>query len=367
MKKPSVYFATTKCANTSLRAVLKEIGSCNALLPSSQHTYRVFFPAHGSSETPRTAFDNLHKHINDNLFIVVPYWKYPIHLSLAQTMPGSEDCVSPEELMRLGRERLAAASDLTNDDKRAVDLISTAGYHSNAHTWTVVRNPWHRIAAAYFECIKMRDPDDPIYDISARMTDLSFEQFVRWVTSPWGVHTQHHCDHDHRQRTLTLNHLGRGVSESELLLLLQLSGLRTHSGVQYNHLFELYGYAHTMHVCNKRVLQHTQRWEDSLLFTGYTVWGVGEGFAADRFIGSMRGQPIELDHVLRFENLQGDFDKMMDELDMPNVSLPHKNSEKTLSNKKYSEMYTPELSDLVRKHYAYEIEAFGYESEKDGT
>ena len=126
------------------------------------------------------------------------------------------------------------------------------------------------------------------------------------------------------------------------------------------HFFELFPAQRWIHSCNRQILVHTQRWEDSQLFSGYTAYyfaGKGNLRVAD----SPRNVEA-LDKVVRFENLQEGFDEVLEELGLPQVDLPFKNRGVYSGNtRKYRDVYTPHTIDLVRAHYKYEIETFGYE------
>lgn len=67
---------------------------------------------------------------------------------------------------------------------------------------------------------------------------------------------------------------------------------------------------------------------------------------------------VDVDFVIRFENLQGDFDFVCDRLEIPREPLPHRNQS---SRQPYQDYYDDELRDFVGQHYADDIAAFGYE------
>ena len=69
-----------------------------------------------------------------------------------------------------------------------------------------------------------------------------------------------------------------------------------------------------------------------------------------------------VDHIMRFENLDADFRAVCERLEIPAVTLPHYNR----SNRQhYSKYYDHELRELVRRRFAAEIERFGYRFEEE--
>lgn len=65
----------------------------------------------------------------------------------------------------------------------------------------------------------------------------------------------------------------------------------------------------------------------------------------------------ELDFVLRFESLAGDFSNMLGELNIDVVTLPHKELRR---RKPYHDMYSNETRDLVAKKFACDIKEYSY-------
>ncbi len=65
-----------------------------------------------------------------------------------------------------------------------------------------------------------------------------------------------------------------------------------------------------------------------------------------------------VDFVGRFEDLNGDSNKVFQNLGLDKVSLPHKNSSK---HRDYRTYYTEETREEVGRRYARDIEFFGYE------
>ncbi len=67
---------------------------------------------------------------------------------------------------------------------------------------------------------------------------------------------------------------------------------------------------------------------------------------------------VDVDYVIRFENLQEDVDEVCDRLEIGRHRLPHRyRSERGA----LSEYYDDELIELVRRRFRCDIEAFSYE------
>ena len=93
-------------------------------------------------------------------------------------------------------------------------------------------------------------------------------------------------------------------------------------------------------------------------FTEYIHWRCAEDvhFQMD-YVQDENGKQI-VDYIGRMENLNEDFKKICQHLDLDVEDLPHLN--KSVS-KKYQEFYTPETRDLVYNAYQPDIDFFGYE------
>lgn len=66
----------------------------------------------------------------------------------------------------------------------------------------------------------------------------------------------------------------------------------------------------------------------------------------------------ELDFLLRYENLKGDFAQLCDRLSLPRVALPRYNAS---DRKPYTHYYDEELREIVGQRFAEEIAFGGYE------
>tara|TARA_A200000159_G_C7326481_1_gene341214 strand:+ start:721 stop:1323 length:603 start_codon:yes stop_codon:yes gene_type:complete len=70
---------------------------------------------------------------------------------------------------------------------------------------------------------------------------------------------------------------------------------------------------------------------------------------------------IIVDFVGRLENFQDDFNKVCDNINMPNLTLPHAMKSSNSSNEKnYIKQYDDETRKIVAEKYAKDIEYFGY-------
>jgi chondroitin 4-sulfotransferase 11 len=74
---------------------------------------------------------------------------------------------------------------------------------------------------------------------------------------------------------------------------------------------------------------------------------------------SLQGK-IAVDQVLRIENLAADFPSLCRRLNVPPAELPCRNWQFHFH---YADYYDPESRDLVARHFARDIEAFGYRFE----
>ena len=66
---------------------------------------------------------------------------------------------------------------------------------------------------------------------------------------------------------------------------------------------------------------------------------------------------IGKDYVIRFENLQEDFNKLCDKIGYERMELPHLNKTK---HKEYWEYFDPETNDIFMERYGDDVENLGY-------
>lgn len=91
-------------------------------------------------------------------------------------------------------------------------------------------------------------------------------------------------------------------------------------------------------------------------FKEYIQWRVdGNKQLLTDFVTDKDGNRI-VDYVGRMETMQSDFQKICNHLDI-DAKLPHKNKS---SHHDYREYYDEETKQLVAKHFASDIERFGY-------
>tara|TARA_Y100000310_G_C20458964_1_gene704400 strand:- start:310 stop:597 length:288 start_codon:yes stop_codon:yes gene_type:complete len=65
------------------------------------------------------------------------------------------------------------------------------------------------------------------------------------------------------------------------------------------------------------------------------------------------------DFLLRFENLQEDFDELCEKIGVSPKKLPHANKTQ-YRHKHYREYYTRETRNIIRDKYKEDIKKFGY-------
>jgi len=86
-----------------------------------------------------------------------------------------------------------------------------------------------------------------------------------------------------------------------------------------------------------------------------------QGKIKDKFV--VRSQSswingIDMDDIIRFENINEGFRKICNKLELPNISLPKLNA---TEHKPYWEYYDDESQKLIANKYKDDIEQFGYE------
>ena len=78
------------------------------------------------------------------------------------------------------------------------------------------------------------------------------------------------------------------------------------------------------------------------------------------FIIDENGNPL-VDFIGKFENLQNDFDKICNKIDLPQINLKHINKTIGTINKPWQDYYDDETQDFVANLYKRDIDLFGYE------
>jgi len=99
--------------------------------------------------------------------------------------------------------------------------------------------------------------------------------------------------------------------------------------------------------------------DDKITFKEYMQKFAGKDMLRPQldYIINFEGK-VELDHVGRFENLAAEFEKVCNDMNLKNVSLPH---ELKGSGDNFRDHYDEETVKLVDNIYTEEIEMFGYQ------
>lgn len=71
---------------------------------------------------------------------------------------------------------------------------------------------------------------------------------------------------------------------------------------------------------------------------------------------------VYLDNIIRYEQIEYDFNKITKKLGLPDITIPHMNSRKHDS---YKEYYDEETIELVYSKFKIDIDRFGYQFDQD--
>ena len=375
MDKRIVYVGTPKCASASIKSVLNSKYKVVVLDPmlkdtNAQHISRPPLDASELGGQFPWKLDGplrSEEQLGDAECLILDFYRPPIW---AEDFDGSKTPVS--------------------------DFI----FSENFYKWTVVRNPWHRIAST-FEWLNLKRKGCHGTEICR-----DFKSFVTAATSPTLPHI---CSHSEPERYI--NKLYDGDALARLVSAVSYASPQTHFRTVEGYLAGLreYGFYNVMRSCNKETAVHTQRWEDSNLFnsstfvhtfskdelahviikqfehslkndphvveqglsvyTGNVTWALFNhpDVGPQNWGGISLSEekiPHQLDRVIKFESLLDGIEEVCNDLGVPTWDLPRKNMQE-IANKlrHYEELYkgNDNLIQLVRDSHVYEIEQFGYE------
>ena len=357
MNKKMLYVGTPKCGSSSIKDALQSKYDTVTVRPHTMNGWAYTDAKHQPAQPL----------IDSSECVVLDFHRPPIWVEDFEYSPRQNDWNDP----------------IFNDD---------------FYKWTVVRNPWHRVAAAWTWLTSQHKGcnNDSI--------GVTFPNFVKAVTSSSLPLV---CLHPRPERYI-LKYLDgdmwarlSSVTECRSPLIAD----RTVGGL--GAALRMWGFWESMKSCDKETNAHTQRWEDSTLFISQVVVTTPnldelnkglemlkqEGIMDQYFGGTLRSsweergmmlQALldhpgwahmhqatsmengrhELDRVVRFENLQSGIEEVCSDLGVETWDLPHNNNQHVSDkNRFYESMYEGniDLIDAVRNWYKYEINEFGYE------
>ena len=343
MNKKIVYVSTPKCASESILSMLEEKYTIldTKLEPYTGRSYTVDEPAQGLS----------HPEFEDLDVFNVPFWRPTLY-----------------EHHQNGRE-----SEPFEEHKM---------FSSDYYKWTVVRNPWHRLASAFEHLNRVKKA------CHGQEFLISFEEWCMIIcNSSYPLL----CNHQHPQRYLP-SRMDPGIFER----LTSIGSAWAPAFGEIPHVgapFQLWPFSWMMTACDKEASVHTQRWENSSLFdrsstsveicpTTTMLKNIGDvpgrHIAETLFntildsrggilsINEVIGKPHDMDRVVKFENLHAGIEDVCSDLGVPTWDLPHKkhgNYKNTNKSEHYESMYNDntKLIDAVRNWYRYEVTTFGYD------
>ena len=357
MTKRMLYIGTPKCASSSIKDLLYErYPETKTIMPSQWAPWRCTLEGEDHAIPGIPVNPDLPIELQP---VILDFWNPPLWLSHVAEVENS--CPEFTEFLR-------------SDDY---------------YRWTVVRNPWHRLASSYEYLNKKK------FGCHGAELGMSFKEFAYRITQ---IPFSDLCQHESPERYIGEKNgygLLKALSAISDFSQKTLDGKQERSITGVGCAWSIFSYRQCMKKCSRESSYHTQRWENSILFSG--IVGVEhprdeyvrqhidlpeDGYswnedavvrhkimnlpnAAPAFaISELIGEPYPLDKVVRFENLQEGLDEVCEELQIERMNIPHINNMKMSGKERhYEEMYEDddELIGRVGEWYKYEVTTFGYE------
>jgi len=122
-------------------------------------------------------------------------------------------------------------------------------------------------------------------------------------------------------------------------------------------------YCYTIRVYTDRVKRGSTRRKDSIdtfsqFLHGHEQMLVNQ--TACNYLTGKDNDKVLVDFVGRFENLQGDFDKICDKIKLPRMILPYVNKSENRKKDDYKKYYNDKIYDFVTNIYKDDLKMFGY-------
>lgn len=122
-------------------------------------------------------------------------------------------------------------------------------------------------------------------------------------------------------------------------------------------------------ITNARIVSRYSGLRQGMPFEEYVHWLCGPNGGDDladrhwlsqyKFLLDENNKVLPV-RVLKFESLQADFNRLMEEIGLPSLVLPHRL--KTGSSDSWKLYYNSELYDLIADRYATDLSLFGYDT-----